>query len=348
MESTLRCKQIILYIGNVIYVFRSLTDWRRLSDTTALLTWTFWQAYIFLLLSFCVANRECHCHVYNERCPICKKLIHYPTGGSTKRYLINKNTAKNGLEIVARLTRAVGFVYGCLYLGNPVGNPSMFRRFTIPKVLYSEGPVFRRSYVPKLRGSMFRRFYVPKVLCSEGSMFRRFYVPKVLCSEKKSKVLFRRFYIQKVLCSEKLEGSIFRRFYVPKFQIVHPIESAWGVGTKTRVVDGHMHTGLNPFYRANHVFPEWHHNYVGSIIMCGCVENKLGVITEYLVSLWFHIHHHLPYSTGHFQRIAYRALRQFPINQYPMNIVSNRASALMPPPPPHPSRVQCNISSLIM
>ena len=96
--------------------------------------------------------------------------------------------------------------------------------------------------------------------------------------------IFRRFYIPKVLCSEKLEGSIFRRFYVPKFQIVHPTESAWGVGTKTHVVDGQMHTGLNPLYGANHVFPEWHHNCVGSIILCGCVENKLGVITEYLVS----------------------------------------------------------------
>ena len=93
---------------------------------------------------------------------------------------------------------------------------------------------------------------------------------------------------------------------------------------------GYMHTGLYPFYGANHVFPEWHHNCVGSIILCGCVANKLGVITEYLVSLWYHIHHHLPYSTGHFQCIAYRALRQSPIHQYPMNIVSSRAPALMP------------------
>ena len=82
------------------------------------------------------------------------------------------------------------------------GNRSMFRRSTIPKVLYSEGPVFRRSYVPKLRGSMFRRFYVRKVLCSEkklkvpyseGPIFRRFYVPKnwkVLYSESS---MFRNF-----------------------------------------------------------------------------------------------------------------------------------------------------------
>ena len=172
---------------------------------------------------------------------------------------------------------------------------------------------------------MFRRFYVPKVLCSEGSMFRR--------------SIFRRFCIPKVLCSEKLEGSIFRRFHVPKLLIVHPIESTRGIGTKTHKADGHMHTGLNPFYRANHVFREWHHNYVGSIILCGCVENKLGVITEYLVRLWWLIHHHLPYSTEHFQCIAYRALRQFPINQYPMNIVSSRAAALMPPTP-SPGTVQ--------
>ena len=72
---------------------------------------------------------------------------------------------------------------------------------------------------------MFRNY---EVLCSEGSMFRT----------KIEGSILRRFYIAKVLCSEKLEGSIFRRFYVPKFQIVHPIESAWGVGTKTHVVDG--------------------------------------------------------------------------------------------------------------
>ena len=90
---------------------------------------------------------------------------------------------------------------------------SVFRMFIIPKVLCSEGPVFRRSYVPKLRGSMFRRFYVPKVLCSEGSMFRRFYVPKVLCSEGS---MFRRFYVPNVLCSE---GSMFRRFYDPSFDL---------------------------------------------------------------------------------------------------------------------------------
>ena len=57
----------------------------------------------------------------------------------------------------------------------------MFRKSTIPKVLYSEGPVFRRSDVPKLRGSMFRRFcseIKSKVLYSEGSIIRRFYVPK--------------------------------------------------------------------------------------------------------------------------------------------------------------------------
>ena len=107
-------------------------------------------------------------------------------------------------------------------------------------------------------------------------MFRRFYVPKVLCSEQKSKVLYS-------------EGSDIPKVLCSKFQNVHPIESAWGVGTKTNVVDEHMHTGLNPFYRANHVFQEWHHNYVGSIILCGCVENKVGVITEYLVSLWRNI-----------------------------------------------------------
>ena len=194
------------------------------------------------------------------------------------------------------------------------------RRSTIPKVLYSEGPVFQKSYVPKLRGSMFRRFYVPQVLCSEkkskvlysdGSIFRRFYVPQNW----------------KVLYSD---GSMFRYFRLCIPLRVHGIR----VGTTTHAVDGHMHTGLNLFYRANHVFPEWHHNCVGSIILCGCVENKLGVITEYLVSLWCHIRHHLPYSTGHFQCIAYRALCQFPINQYPMNIVSSRAAALVPHPLP--------------
>ena len=47
---------------------------------------------------------------------------------------------------------------------------SMFRRFNVPKGLYSEGFMFRRSYFPK-------------VLYSEDSMLRRFYILKVLCSE---------------------------------------------------------------------------------------------------------------------------------------------------------------------
>ena len=55
------------------------------------------------------------------------------------------------------------------------------------------------------------QLYVPKVLCSEGPMFRRFYVQKVLCSEGP---MFRRFYVQKVLYSE---GSMFRRSYVQKY-----------------------------------------------------------------------------------------------------------------------------------
>ena len=184
----------------------------------------------------------------------------------------------------------------------------LFRRSYIPKVLYSEGPMFRNYEVLCSEGSMFRRFYVPKVLCSEGSMFR-----------KKSKVLYS-------------EGSIFRRFYVPKnWKVLFSEGSMFRNFRLWRYEDSRggwtMHTGLNSFYGANHVFPEWHHNCVGSIILCGCVENKLGVITEYLVG------HHLPYSTGNFHCIAYRALCQFPINQYPMNIVSSRAPALSYAPP---------------
>ena len=45
----------------------------------------------------------------------------------------------------------------------------------VPKVQCSEGPIFRRFYVPKV--------LFPKVLYSEGSMLRRFYILKVLCSE---------------------------------------------------------------------------------------------------------------------------------------------------------------------
>ena len=175
--------------------------------------------------------------------------------------------------------------------------------------LCSEGPLFRKSYnIFRSQGPIFRRrsrsrrSCIPKVLCSE---ITRFYVPKVLCSENKSKVLysegsiFRRFYIPKVLCSEKLEGSIFRRFYVP-------------------------------FYRATHVFPEWHHNCVGS-----CKTNWVSSQNTYLVcGSIFIIIFHTVHCTGNFQCITYRALRQFPINQYPMDIVSSRAPALMPPPPP--------------
>ena len=50
----------------------------------------------------------------------------------------------------------------------------------VPKVLYSEGSMFRMSYIPEVLYSevpIFRRFYVPKnwkVVYSEGSMFQNF------------------------------------------------------------------------------------------------------------------------------------------------------------------------------
>ena len=67
----------------------------------------------------------------------------------------------------------------------------MFRRFYIPKVLYSEGSILKNM-----------RFYVPKVLYSEGPIFRRFYIPKVLYSEGSMLRKTGRFYILKVLCSK--------------------------------------------------------------------------------------------------------------------------------------------------
>ena len=94
----------------------------------------------------------------------------------------------------------------------------------------------------------------------EGSIFRRFYVPKnwkVLYSEGSMFRKTGRFYIPKVLCSEISD-----------------------------VVDGHMLTGLNPFYGANHVFPEWHHNCVGSINIMWLRGKQFGVITEYLVIIF--------------------------------------------------------------
>ena len=56
------------------------------------------------------------------------------------------------------------------------GSQSMFQRFYVPKVLYSEGSI---SVYPDC--SMFRRFYIPKVLCSEGSMFRMPIGPMIHC-----------------------------------------------------------------------------------------------------------------------------------------------------------------------
>ena len=83
----------------------------------------------------------------------------------------------------------------------------------VQKVLYSEGPMFRGSYVQKI--------FVQKVRCSDGLIFRRSYVHKVLCSEifvqkilyLEITYLFGRLYIQKVLCSE---GPIFSRSFVQK------------------------------------------------------------------------------------------------------------------------------------
>ena len=50
----------------------------------------------------------------------------------------------------------------------------MLRRFNVPKVLYSEGSIFR--------GPMFRRFYVPKVLLTEGSIFQKSIAKSVFLS----------------------------------------------------------------------------------------------------------------------------------------------------------------------
>ena len=55
---------------------------------------------------------------------------------------------------------------------------NLFKRFNVQKVLYSEGPMFGRSYVQKVLCS---EKNVQKVLCSEGSIFR--YIQKVLYSE---------------------------------------------------------------------------------------------------------------------------------------------------------------------
>ena len=90
------------------------------------------------------------------------------------------------------------------------------RLFTVFSV-YGDCPMFRRFYVQKVlcsenicsKSSMFRRFYIQKVLCSEGPMFRRSYIQKV-------RPMFRRSYVQKIFVQKVLysEGSMFRRSYI--------------------------------------------------------------------------------------------------------------------------------------
>ena len=64
------------------------------------------------------------------------------------------------------------------------------------EVLCSKGFMFRKY--------LFKRFYVQRVLYSEGPMFRKSYVHKILCSENVCSTgpILRRFYVQKVLYSE--------------------------------------------------------------------------------------------------------------------------------------------------
>ena len=122
--------------------------------------------------------------------------------------------------------------------------------------------------------------------------------------------MFRRFYVQKTWKVLYSEGSMFQNFRLCIPLRVRCRYGGWcrvgtGVGTGVGTVDGvvlvrvlvrvsdggvggHRHTGLNSFYGANHVFPEWHRNFVGPIIR-GRVKIKLGAITEYLVHLWCHI-----------------------------------------------------------
>ena len=142
----------------------------------------------------------------------------------------------------------------------------------------------------------------------------RFYIPKVLCSKISD-------------CAYRWECGVGTVDGVVLVRVLVRVSVRWmvscwygcwygcryggwcrvgtGVGTGVGTVDGvvlvrvlvrvsdggmggHRHTGLNSFFGANHVFPEWHRNFVGPIIR-GRVKIKLGAITEYLVHLWCHI-----------------------------------------------------------
>ena len=111
---------------------------------------------------------------------------------------------------------------------------SLFRKFVIPMVRYSEDPLFRRSdIIQEVRypgDSLLRRFVIPNIRYSEGSLFEyslfwKFVIPTVRYSGGS---LFRRFvgqiyysevpfilevYFPKVRYSKDL---LFRRFVIPE------------------------------------------------------------------------------------------------------------------------------------
>ena len=79
-------------------------------------------------------------------------------------------------------------------------------------IVYSDGPIFRSSYVQKVlcsEGPMCRKYLFRrscsdvKVLCSEGSMFRK---------NSLQGPIFKRSRVPKVVCSERLVVELFLSF----------------------------------------------------------------------------------------------------------------------------------------
>ena len=101
----------------------------------------------------------------------------------------------------------------------------------VPKILWSESPLFRRSFGPKV--VIFRRFHIPSrptiwILCYEhslvrsssspmGALFWRFHIPK----NRPSTIRVLYYESSLVQSSSCLKAAMFRRFYFPNIAEQH-------------------------------------------------------------------------------------------------------------------------------
>ena len=122
----------------------------------------------FFVQVFSLLHNTVRMHEFLLCCESSRKCCAMQTTLTTKIILIYI------LYVFTKLLLYSHRLYNSLFRRFEYAEGSLFRRFIIPKVRYSEGSLFRSP--------LFRRFVIPKVRYSEGSL-GSFVIPKVRYSE---------------------------------------------------------------------------------------------------------------------------------------------------------------------